>query len=247
MCLESDEASVKTAVDQELLLEFFLAFSRFEYALKASGLFKHHPPDPPRWPKAEPDWDRFAASLRDSFNASATDDLRQACDYMLDSPPNQQVICNDAVAWETPVRPDEETDIQFLLRMVRCVRNNLFHGGKYNIEVHEMDCSNTIHPTHLDGQRLNPIGIASQPPCGIPSTPARRMISGKPATTCLTPHQTNRSYAMTRLRGKPRCAPTKRRTFNFCCEWFDASETIYFMAGNTTLRYMRTPSVPRCF
>ncbi len=130
MCLESDEASVKTAVDQELLLEFFLEFSRFEYALKASGLFKPHP-------RAEPDWDRFAASLRDSFNPSATDDLRQACEYIRDSPPNQQVICNDAVAWETPAHRDEETDIQFLLRMVRCVRNNLFHGGKYNIEVHE--------------------------------------------------------------------------------------------------------------
>ena len=137
MCLESDEASVKTAVNQELLLEFFLAFSRFEYALKASGLFKRDPPDPPRWPKAKPNWDRFAASLRDSFNPSATDDLRQACEYIRDSPPKKQVICNDEIAWETPVHRDEETDIQFLLRMVRCIRNNLFHGGKYNIEVHE--------------------------------------------------------------------------------------------------------------
>lgn len=137
MCLRSNESSVETAVDKELLLEFFLVFSRFEYALKASGFFKRHPTDPPRWPKAEPDWDSFAVSLRDTFNPSATDDLRQACEYLRDSPPNQQVILDDAVAWETPVRPDNETDIEFLLRMVRCVRNNLFHGGKYNIAVHE--------------------------------------------------------------------------------------------------------------
>ena len=33
--------------------------------------------------------------------------------------------------------PENESEIEFLLRMVRTVRNNLFHGGKYNIEVHE--------------------------------------------------------------------------------------------------------------
>jgi len=30
------------------------------------------------------------------------------------------------------------------LRMVRSIRNNLFHGGKYNIEVHE-DTDRTEH------------------------------------------------------------------------------------------------------
>jgi hypothetical protein len=137
MCLERNEVSVETMVDRELLLEFFLVFSRVEYALKASGYFKRHQPVPPRWPNAEPDWDRFAVSLRASFNPNATDDLRRACEYLFDSPPNQQIILHDAVAWETPVRPHNETDIEFLLRMVRCVRNNLFHGGKYNIGVHE--------------------------------------------------------------------------------------------------------------
>ena len=128
---------METIVDKALLLEFFIVFSRFEYALKASGLFKRHPPDPPRWPKAEPDWDSFAVALRDTFNPNGTDELREACRYLQESPPNQQVIIDDVVAWETPVRPDEETNIQFLLRMIRCVRNNLFHGGKYNVEMHE--------------------------------------------------------------------------------------------------------------
>jgi hypothetical protein len=65
------------------------------------------------------------------------DDLKQACACFNDSPPNQQVLKYDGVAWETPVRPVSESEIVFLLRMVRCVRNNLFHGGKYNNEVHE--------------------------------------------------------------------------------------------------------------
>ena len=126
-------------MNKKLVLEFFLTFSKFEYALKATEMFKRHPPDPtrPSRPRAEPDWDRFSASLRDNFDASATNDLTQACNYLCDCPPNQQVIVDDAVAWETPKRADGEADVQFLLRMVRCVRNNLFHGGKHNIEVHE--------------------------------------------------------------------------------------------------------------
>ncbi len=128
---------METIVDRELLLDFFLLFSRFEYAIKASGYFKRHQPVPPRYPNAEPDWDRFAVSLRASFTPNATDEIRRACEYLFDSPPNQQIILHDALAWETPVRPNNETNIEFLLRMVRCVRNNLFHGGKYNIAEHE--------------------------------------------------------------------------------------------------------------
>ncbi len=129
---------VETRVDRSLLLEFFLTFSRFEYALKASGLFVRHPQtDPSRPAAAEPDWDSFAASLRDVFKLDRTDSLRRACEYILESPPWKQVIIDGAVAWETPVRPANESEVEFLLRMVRCVRNNLVHGGKHNIEVHE--------------------------------------------------------------------------------------------------------------
>ena len=33
--------------------------------------------------------------------------------------------------------PQNEMDIEFILKMVRNVRNNLFHGGKYSTEAHE--------------------------------------------------------------------------------------------------------------
>ena len=135
---------IKTKADSELLLQFFLAFSRFEYALKVSGFFKkpnERRYDPRRPPAAEPDWDSFAVSLRQVFSVGRTEELREACDYLLHSPPNKQVIIRDGqgwvIAWETPVRPCHEIDIDFILRMVRSVRNNLFHGGKYSIEVHE--------------------------------------------------------------------------------------------------------------
>ncbi len=132
MCLDES-----LAVDRELLLRFFLEFARFEYALKASGIFKQHPGKPGQPPKAEPDWDTFAVSLRDTFDAEATEPLAQACEFLRDSPPNRQVIVAGEVAWETPINVENETDIEFLLRMVRVVRNNLFHGGKYNLDLHE--------------------------------------------------------------------------------------------------------------
>jgi hypothetical protein len=84
----------ETRVDRELLLNFFLTFSRFEYALKASGLFKRTNPqrnDPSRPPEAQPDCDTFAVSLRCAFQLG-TETLKWACEYILDSPPWKQVI-----------------------------------------------------------------------------------------------------------------------------------------------------------
>lgn len=130
----------QTRVNRELLLDFFLTFSRFEYALKASDFFKRPDParhDPSRPPEAKPDWDRFAVSLRGKFRIDRNAELQGACEYILASPPWKQVIINDSVTWETPVQPQHESHIEFLLRMVRCIRNNLFHGGKHNIGVHE--------------------------------------------------------------------------------------------------------------
>ncbi len=127
---------LETRVNRNLLLAFFLSFARFEYALKSTGFFVRKPEDPLRPPGAEPDWDRFAVSLRDSFDCHKNNELTEACRYFLESPPNKQVIVNDAPAWETPVR-GTQAEIEFILRMVRAVRNNLFHGGKHSIDVHE--------------------------------------------------------------------------------------------------------------
>jgi hypothetical protein len=133
-------ANPKKRTSRRLLLEFFLNFSRFEYALKASGYFKRanpsrqNRPDPP---DANPDWCRFRMEMRTIFRIDRNEELLEACQYILDDPPRKQVIVNDSAAWETPVRSQHESEIEFLLRMVKCVRNNLFHGGKHNIELHE--------------------------------------------------------------------------------------------------------------
>ena len=43
--------------DRDLLLQFFVLFSRFEYSLKRSGFLK-------TGDEAKPDWDDYAKSLR---------------------------------------------------------------------------------------------------------------------------------------------------------------------------------------
>jgi hypothetical protein len=126
-------------LSHKLLLEFFLNFSQFEYALKASGYFQR--PNLNRQNRTEPqdakpDWVSFGVAMRSIFQIDRNEELQKACQYMLDDPPRKQVIVNDSAAWETPVRSPQESDVQFLLRMVRCVRNNLFHGGKHNNELH---------------------------------------------------------------------------------------------------------------
>src|SRR3989338_10049386 len=92
-----------TRVNRDLLSEFFLTFAKFEYALKNTGYFVGHPEDPLP-PPAEPDWKRFATSLRDLFDPSKNEELGEACRYLSESPPNKQVIVHGAPAWETPVR-----------------------------------------------------------------------------------------------------------------------------------------------
>lgn len=129
--------NVETRVDRDLLFKFFLTFARFEYALKNTDYFVRHPDDQRRPPPAEPDWDRFAASLGGVFDSIRNEELAQACGYLSDLPPKRQVIVNAAPAWDTPVRDPALSEFEFLLRMVRSVRNNLFHGGKHNTGVHE--------------------------------------------------------------------------------------------------------------
>lgn len=119
---------MQTRVNRELLLDFFLRFSRFEYALKTSNYFQRCTQE------AKPDWDSFAVSLQGTFRADRNEELQRACEYIVGYPPSKQVIIGGSVDWQVSNKGHGESDIQFLLRMVRCIRNNLFHGGKHNDE-----------------------------------------------------------------------------------------------------------------
>jgi hypothetical protein len=130
-----DFGQLKT--NRDLLLEFFLVFARFEFALKNSGYARPRHRNGETAPSAEPDWERFASSIHNLFTRTRTDDLVQACEYMLINPPLRQVLLNGKLGWDTSGPDQSLTETERLLALVRRVRNNLFHGGKFSNEVFE--------------------------------------------------------------------------------------------------------------
>lgn len=112
--------------DRRLAWYFFILFSRFEYALKRD----------PRYLKegtgdAQPDWERFASDHNTAFFDASNPELAAAVDYFKTSPPRKQRRSNGKMFWSDPIHYDEELPLPWLLRVIRIVRNNLFHGGKF--------------------------------------------------------------------------------------------------------------------
>lgn len=104
--------------------KMFQTFARVEYALKAAG-FNAGDGD------AKADWTAFARSVPALFDDPQDEAVREAVSYILAHPPRKQVVENNVLQWKavapgTALRSDE------VLIYVRRVRNNLFHGGKFN-------------------------------------------------------------------------------------------------------------------
>ena len=125
------ELNSKRQAIRQLSCDFFYNFSRFEYAIKASGYFRQNSQSSDAWP----DWNRFEQSLPNVFQTVQNEKLRKACQYLLDNPPRKQVIVNNSIEWRESLKRQNESEVRFLLRMVRCMRNNLFHGGKHETKI----------------------------------------------------------------------------------------------------------------
>jgi hypothetical protein len=118
-------------IDPNLLLEFFLTFARTEFALKNSGFVKGDNT------KASPDWDSFAASIKDKFYKGENDNLERAVNYIMDNPPMRQILRLNGLMWEANFPNGNLSEIEILLILIRRIRNNLFHGGKHNFDLFE--------------------------------------------------------------------------------------------------------------
>lgn len=107
-----------------LAAELFKTFARFEYALKAAEFHRGEG-------AAEANWRSFAESVAGIFEQPANEELAQAVAYMLAHPPKKQVVAGGVLGWSFS---EPQTDLQSdrVLIYVRRVRNNLFHGGKFN-------------------------------------------------------------------------------------------------------------------
>jgi hypothetical protein len=117
------------ALDHNLLFEFFLTFARFEFALKAAGFVFGD------LQRARPDWDRFGRSL-DLDTARRDPSCAAAVEYFSLHPPWRQVVTAEGLAWDSTVGFATVECMEQVLDLVRRVRNNLFHGGKFSDEVH---------------------------------------------------------------------------------------------------------------
>lgn len=110
----------------DLAFVLFRLFAQFEYCLKATGFMTQG-----RNGEASPDWTGFARSLPPLFEEPNSAALAKAVHYILEHPPKKQVIEEGRLAWSDRA-PNSENLTDLVLLYVRRVRNNLFHGGKFN-------------------------------------------------------------------------------------------------------------------
>jgi len=112
-------------VPVELAIEFLAVFSRMEYALKSTGFANGGPA------RVDPTWDRFANHIHKDVTQLNEVALTNSVTFLLEQPPRKQVLQDERLKFVGQEIDCEQQSTQQLLKMVRTVRNNLFHGGKY--------------------------------------------------------------------------------------------------------------------
>jgi hypothetical protein len=109
-----------------LACKFFKLFARYEYGLKQKNYTIRKEIN-----RFSIDWDKWANEEvgRDFLACLGT--KKTLADYILDNPPmRQELNDSDEVVW-TPVDSSDKS-VQALFGHIRRMRNNLFHGSKFN-------------------------------------------------------------------------------------------------------------------
>ena len=112
--------------DRDRLFRFLALFARWECALKHCGFVRAGV-----FGQAEPDWRGFATNHEAAIAALKDPAFIAACGVLSASPPRREELVGTTVEWRPNPRRPSETDGDYLFRVVRDVRNNLFHGGKF--------------------------------------------------------------------------------------------------------------------
>jgi hypothetical protein len=121
-----DYVALFEAEDQQRVFRFLALFARWECALKRNQFARAGAHG-----QAEADWNAFADRVAGALGTIQVDGYADARDYLQNNPPQRQYLENGGIAWRPNPRRADETDARYLFRVVRDVRNNLFHGGKY--------------------------------------------------------------------------------------------------------------------
>src|SRR5690606_25140871 len=110
---------------RNLIQEFFIIFSRFEYALKACNFINGND-------RITPNWDAYVVTISDSFKPDKNEILNEAVKYIIENPPKVQAINNHTIIWSDRNLDDNTPLVNRLRLHISDIRNNLFHGGKFN-------------------------------------------------------------------------------------------------------------------
>jgi hypothetical protein len=110
---------------QQLTFDFYYWFSRFEFSMKENEILK----DSICGKNAEPGWDVFVEKYLSEFSHSnETNRLLEL------NPKRQKVGANSELVWKDVGLLDCKSELCKIVRLLKTIRNNLFHGGKHGAE-----------------------------------------------------------------------------------------------------------------
>ena len=127
---------------RDLVFEFFVVFSRFEYALIQTGFIRKDVD------YAAADWDQFGRELNQFSAPPSVPEIDQATSYLLNHPPRKQIRENGALVWKEALPNENEPQLYKLLVYIRRIRNNLFHGNKLSDLLQEHSARNVRLLSH---------------------------------------------------------------------------------------------------
>lgn len=104
-----------------LAFDFFYWFSRFEFSLKETGHLRRREPGSP----AEPGWGSFIDQNEADYC------LSDAAGRLIRENPRRQIVAEYGLEFRDVGFDDQPSDLGKVVRLIKTVRNNLFHGGKH--------------------------------------------------------------------------------------------------------------------
>ena len=133
MRIDPDKLYKELGINKKLVTDFFIVFSRFEYALKRMGSYAKKTNEKTNkktngW--AQADWKKFAKDYDRLFNPCPNTKLCTAVEYLKKHPPKRQVRKDGKLDFKDD-GGKRTPELWQILYAVKGVRNNLFHGGKF--------------------------------------------------------------------------------------------------------------------
>jgi hypothetical protein len=127
----------------QLAFSFFKLFTQYESSLKEKGFFVSG------GKKVIVDWDRFANEVIGNNFIDDLGDKAEFANYILSKPPKRQNVNeNGNIVWQ--VVSNENKSVQSLFGHISRVRNNLYHGAKFNDSWFDPDRSKRLLESSLE-------------------------------------------------------------------------------------------------